>query len=78
MSKQHQVSGITVSFTKDELEWLDWVMTAVLGKATHVPPHVAVSKKISQAVQLIHDINTTMEGRYDPTGPTHPSGVASS
>lgn len=49
------ISGVTISFTKDEVEWLAWVMTEVLGKATHVPPHAAVTKKIQHAAKLAQE-----------------------
>lgn len=49
------ISGVTISFTKDEVEWLSWVMTDVLGKATHVPPHAAVAEKIQHATELVQE-----------------------
>lgn len=55
MTTTKPISGVTISFTKDEVEWMSWVMTEVLGKATHVPPHEAVAKKIQQAVELVQE-----------------------
>ena len=55
-----KVDKITISFTKDEVDWLGWVMTEVLGKATHVPPHDDVAKKITNAVSLLKEINATL------------------
>lgn len=49
------ISGVTISFTKDEVEWLAWVMTEVLGKATHVPPHDEVAKKVQHAMELVQE-----------------------
>jgi tRNA G18 (ribose-2'-O)-methylase SpoU len=33
MSKIKPASGITISFTRDEIEWLHWIMTHVLKRA---------------------------------------------
>jgi len=49
------ISGITISFTADEVEWLSWAMTAVLGKAAQAPPHAAVCKKIQHARELVQE-----------------------
>jgi len=34
MPETKPASGITISFTRDEIEWLHWVMTSVLTEAT--------------------------------------------
>lgn len=69
-----KISRISISFTKDEIDWLSWVMTDVLGKATHVPPHDDVAKKLSDALSLINDINSAAKEALNDTAVRESAG----
>lgn len=65
------ISGVTISLTKDEVEWLSWVMTEVLGKATHVPPHESVANKIQHAMDLVQEFKKFGEAWQQRKEPAH-------
>jgi hypothetical protein len=56
-----KTSGVTISFTKHEIDWLGWLMTEVLGKAMHVPAHDDVKEKILKAVELVRATETAAD-----------------
>lgn len=70
--------GVTISFTKDEIDWLSWVMTDVLGKVTHVPPHERVASKIELAMVTICALERKNQASVnDTTEPENNSRIVS-
>lgn len=53
-----QASGITISFTPEEAEWLAWVMEDPLKSYAHTPVSVAAHNKIMQAVAALTSVNS--------------------
>lgn len=53
------ISKMTISFTTDEIAWLNWVITDVL-KNSELAQHPA-AKKITDAQKLFNDIQEVLE-----------------
>lgn len=50
---------MTISFTEEEISWLNWVITDVL-KNSELAAHSA-AKKILDAQTLLHDVTDALE-----------------
>jgi hypothetical protein len=55
-------SGITISFSKEEVEWLAWVVRDILQTHHCVPPGESACDKILQAEQLLTAVEKVTNG----------------
>jgi hypothetical protein len=61
--KNSDVSGVTISLTRYETEWLGWVVREVLGDSYReraTPEQLAAMDKILETVKLLKNIDQVM------------------
>ncbi|NDD52386.1 hypothetical protein EBZ39_00650 [bacterium] len=51
---------ISISFTKEELDWLAWAITDVLAESVMTNPGKKAAEKITTAVDLLKNIEIAM------------------